>query len=222
MILTSRHFSQQVSSLNCVQWSPRRCTTYWSNVYVEMWMGYILHTIICIHFVWILYAHCIIVLMMFTICRSKLMHIKIIYKMYTKCIPHFNRLLYIYILYTNFSCHSSFNFVYKRYAKVCQNVGYIFEKFCIHQLYKSCTIFVQMISVWVAVLIKWCFTKTKSFFFLSEYGKPLLDNRDQYKFFLLTGLSRIELFFGFSTVFASFLLCYVNSKLLCYAVLIKS
>ena len=49
---------------------------------------------------------------------------------------------FVYILYTKFSCHDSFNFVYKMYTKVCQNVVYILYKLCIDQLYTSCTMFV--------------------------------------------------------------------------------
>ena len=82
--------------------------------------------------------------------------IHFVYKMYTKCfhrkcVPHFYKFLYtkciqnvcilnVYHLSTKFltSWHSSYDFVYKMYTKVCRNVVYILYTFCIHQLYISC------------------------------------------------------------------------------------
>ena len=93
--------------------------------------------------------------MMYTFCRSELMYTKCIqnvciknvsrilrnfctqnvYKMFVyKMYPTF-RQTFVYILCTNFSWHSSFDFVYKMYTKVCGNVGYILYTFCIHFVY---------------------------------------------------------------------------------------
>ena len=44
---------------------------------------------------------------------------------------------FVSILYTKFSCHSSFNFVFKMYKKVCRKRIYIFYTFCIHFVYIS-------------------------------------------------------------------------------------
>ena len=98
-------------------------------------------------FVYILYVFCIqivyIVLMMYPFCRLELMYkncIQDICKIYTTC-----RQTFVYILFTNFNCHSSFNFVYKMYTKVCRNVGYISYASCIHFVYSSCIHLVQFL-----------------------------------------------------------------------------
>ena len=100
--------------------------------------------------------------MMYTFCRSELMYTKCTQNVSIQNVSHryFNKFLYtlciqnvykmyptfqqtfVYILYTTFSWHNSFDFVYKMYTKACQNVVYILYKFCINQLYTSCTIFV--------------------------------------------------------------------------------
>ena len=98
-------------------------------------------------FVYILYVFCIqiicIVLMMYTFCRSEFMYTKCIqgvYKMY----PTF-RQTFIYIWHRNFNCHSSFNFVYKMYTKVCQNLGCILHISCIYFVCVSCIHLVQFL-----------------------------------------------------------------------------
>ena len=55
------------------------------------------------------------------------------------------RQTFAYTLYTKFSCHSSFNSVYKMYTKVCRNVVYILYTFCMHFVYISCTHLVQFL-----------------------------------------------------------------------------
>ena len=96
--------------------------------------------------------------------------IHFVYKMYTqylhtKCIPHFDKLLYLYILYTKFSWHSSFDFLYKIYTKVCRNVVYILYTFCIHQLYTSCTIFVYKMYTQFPCALK---MMKNAFYFMSK------------------------------------------------------
>ena len=80
--------------------------------------------------------------MIYTFCRSELMYTKCTQNI---CIQDVSHISTKYILYTKCSCHSSFNFVYEMYTKVCQNLVYILYTFCIHQLYISCTIFVYKI-----------------------------------------------------------------------------
>ena len=45
--------------------------------------------------------------------------------LYTKCIPNFDKLLYIFCIKNLAGIYSSFDFAYKMYTKVCQNVVYI-------------------------------------------------------------------------------------------------
>ena len=114
-------------------------------------VGSILHAVICIH---ILYEPCIDIVyigfMIYTFCRSEVMYIKCIqnvYKMYSTF-----RQPFVYNVYIKFSCHGSFNFVYKMNTNVCRIMWYILYTFWINQL-DTCTIFyiqnVCAVSVWL-------------------------------------------------------------------------
>ena len=75
-------------------------------------------------------------------CGSELMYAKCIQNVCMKIYPTFQQ-TFIYILYKKFSWHSSFNFVYKSYTKVCQNVVCILHIYIlyIYILCTSCIIF---------------------------------------------------------------------------------
>ena len=109
--------SQQVSSLSCVQWLNRKCTTDGPK-YVEIRDPF------CIQ------------LFAYTFCMN-FVYKMFVYKMY----PTF-RQTFVHILYAKFSWHSSFDFVCKMYTKVCWNVVYIFY---IHFGYISCIHLVQFL-----------------------------------------------------------------------------
>ena len=117
--------------------------------------------------------------------------INFVYKMYTKCfhtkcVPHFDKFLYtkciqnvcilnVYHLSTKFltSWHSSYDFVYKMYTKVCRNVVYILYTFCIHFVYinciylVSCAIFVY--KMYTHFLYGMLFHSKKAFFLPSVW-----------------------------------------------------
>ena len=96
--------------------------------------------------------------MMYTFCRSELMYTKCIQNVCIQNVSHISANFYtqniykkyptfaqtfVYILYTKFSWHSSFDFVYKMYTKVCRKAGYILYIFCINILHISCIHLVQ-------------------------------------------------------------------------------
>ena len=56
--------------------------------------------------------------------------------------------IFVCILYTKLICHGSFNYVYKMYRKVCQNVVYILYTSVVYILYNFCMQNVYTVSVW--------------------------------------------------------------------------
>ena len=109
--------SQQVSSLNCLQWLTRKCTTNESK-YVEIRDPFCIQLFVYtffMNFVYKLYT-CLSCLLfvdqnwcMQNVCIQTVSHIltifciNFVYKMCTKClhakcIPHFNKLLYIFCI----------------------------------------------------------------------------------------------------------------------------
>ena len=75
------------------------------------------------------------------------------------------RQTFAYILLSKFNCHRSFDFVYKMYTKVCQNMGYNLYTFCIHQLYTSCTVFVYKMYTQFPCALK---MMKNAFYFMSK------------------------------------------------------
>ena len=102
-------------------------------------------------FVCILYTKCSYRECIQNVCIQNITHISAnfciqnVYKMFVYKIYTTFRQTFVYILYTKFSWHSSSDFVYKMYKKVCQNVVYILLKFCIHSVYISCIHLVQFL-----------------------------------------------------------------------------
>ena len=106
----------------------------------------ILYTIICIHFVWILYTNCIQFLWCTLFADQNWYYTKCmqtVYKMY----PTFQQTLYTFYI-QNLAAIVLLILYTKTYAKVCWNVGYILYKFCTHQLYTSFTNFVYKMNTW--------------------------------------------------------------------------
>ena len=141
LILASSRFSQHVSSLNCVQLlpsykvqNPPGQVKLQDTFYIQLFI-YILY-VFCTQIVYIVFTMC-------TFCRSELMYPKCIQDVH-KMYPIFWK-TFVYILYTNLNYHSSFNFAYKMYIKVCWNVGYTLYASCIHFLYISCIHLVQFL-----------------------------------------------------------------------------
>ena len=146
--------SQQVSNLNCLQWSTEHKKSfkiYWNK-------GSIQHKNVCIYILYEFYIQIVFIMfMMYTFCTSEFMYTKCLQNVCIQNVSHILtnfclqnvckvypifRQTFIYILHAKFSWRSSFDFVYKIYTKVCLNVIYTSYTFCIHQLYTSCTIFV--------------------------------------------------------------------------------
>ena len=75
--------------------------------------------------------------------------------LYTKCIPYFDKRLYTkFCMYTKFSWHSSFDFVYKMYTKICQNMVYILYRSGIYILYNFCIQNVYTVPCGTGVLLR--------------------------------------------------------------------
>ena len=111
--------NQQVSSLNCLEWLTRKCTTNGSK-YVEIRDPFSIQLFVYTS-VWILYTNCIHnVHDVHNLYIRIDVHKMLVYKMYLTF-----RQAFVYVLCTKFSWLSSFDFVYKMYRKVCRNVGYI-------------------------------------------------------------------------------------------------
>ena len=140
--------SQQVSSLrhNCLQWLTWKCTTNGSkNVEIRdlFFIQLFVHTF-CMNLVYKLYTQCL----WCTHSVDQNWCIQIVYKMFVyKMYPTF-RQTFVHIVYTKFSWHSSFDFVYKRSAKVCWNLAYILYTSVVYILYSFSTQNVYTVFVW--------------------------------------------------------------------------
>ena len=158
--------SQQVSSLSCLQWLTRKCTTNRSKI---CWnKGSILHRIICVY---ILYEFCIQIVYIHNVYDVHFLQIRTdVYKMYTnclyiKCIPYFDKFLYtlciqnvykmfVYKIYLTFRQTSVYKmFVYKMYPILRQTCVYILcTKFSWHSSFDF-----ELILVWYTFCIHFAY-----------------------------------------------------------------
>ena len=125
--------SEQISSLNCVQWLTRKSTTHQTK-YVNMWNPFCIQ--LYIPSVWISYTNC-----MYNCYHVHFLWITIdVYKMYTKCILHFNKLL------NTFCIQKLATIIFLiLYTKLLQKFDKIGDTCCIHFAYVSCIHYVQFL-----------------------------------------------------------------------------
>ena len=131
-------------------------TKYTQNVCIQN-VSHI-STNVCVHFVFEMYTECIqnVSHSWTNFCIQNVQKM-FVQKMYTTL-----RQTFVYTLDTKFGWCSSFDFVYKIYAKVYQNTVYNLHTFCINFVYISCIHLVkfciqdvQTVFVWVLLFNPW-------------------------------------------------------------------